>query len=266
MLALNGICPCNHLSFLKCKQRKAYHSLNGYKWGGRNYYALYNVKSIQQKEDMNCPQCKAPIADTVKSCPYCNFKFQTEQGTYRKTTVLGKLSLLFACITIGCIFVFFLLMSSRLNWANLIFFSLLTLLSIVFSLVAIILGAIAYFGKTKDRYGLFGFVLGICFLISSFVLIPAATYIYVSGLQPTLPKTYMMSPTVVFSQNIAQDALTVEFVSDEVYWYELYVIGTYETKPGMKLVEEGDQITGCSGTLTIRYTPSDAVVGSWTFN
>jgi len=262
MLALNGIRPCNHLISLKRKPRKTLHTLNDYKGGGRNYYVLYNVKSIQQKEDMNCPQCKALIADTVKRCPYCNFKFQIEGRTSRKKTSLGKISLAFASVTLGCILVFFFIMSSGLKWESFIFFSLLTLLSIIFSLVAIILGVIAYFGKTKDRYGLFGFVLGICFLICSFVLIPTATYVYVSGLQPT----YVINQKIVFSEDTAHGTLTVEFAIEEVYWYELSVFGSYETKPETKRVEPGDQITGCSGTLTIRYDPTGVLVGSWTFN
>lgn len=215
---------------------------------------------------MNCPQCKAIIADSVKACPYCGFKVPTTQQTLKKKSTLGKISLLFIGMTIGILVIFFLFLP-RIDWGSFAFFNLLILLSIIFSIIAIILGAISYFGNVKVRHGLIGFVLGICFLISSLVLIPA-TQAYLNEVHPINPipvESYSITPTINFKKNNAQGTLTVEFTTSEVYWYDLSVIGSYETKPGMKQVEPGDQITGCSGTITVRYTPTDVFVGSWTF-
>ncbi len=98
------------------------------------------------------------------------------------------------------------------------------------------------------------------------MLAPAATYLYVSGLQPELPETYMTAPVIVFSKNTDQATISVEAVGDAIYWHNLYVSGTYETRPGEKVVEEGDQITGCSGTITIGYAPTGTVIDTFTFN
>jgi len=219
---------------------------------------------------MICPSCKATIADNVRRCPYCNTEIQSTGGR----TILGKISLTLGIAAIGCVIGSFLLIFSGLGFAVLVIVSLLSFLCFLFSILAIILGAITYFGKTKDRYGLVGFILGICFLVAGFFVIPAATYLYVSEWmpEPMFNVTYMKTPSVFFVQDDIEDTLTVISVysEDAIEWSDIVV--DYSSEGGVgpiinsgPYVAVGDQITDCSGTITIEYAPTDVFLGSWTF-
>jgi len=215
---------------------------------------------------MICPNCKATIAENVKRCPYCSYNLQSTGGQ----TVLGKISLVMAFIALGCVIGSILLIFSGLGSTILSIVSILSLLCFLFSIIAIVLGAVAYFGKTKDRYGFVGFVLGICFLISGFIILPAATYVYVSSMLPEGPEhiehIFLETPSIDFIQDDIDDTLTVVSInSARVPWSTIYISGTYQTKSTHYYVEAGDQITGCSGTITITYMPTDELIGSWTF-
>ena len=48
-------------------------------------------------------------------------------------------------------------------------------------------------------------------------------------------------------------------------WTDLAIYGEYETIPAHTYVEVGDQITGCSGNITIIYVPTATSLGFWTF-
>jgi len=191
---------------------------------------------------MICPNCKAAIANTVKRCPYCNHEIQSGVRTGGRTSP-GKISLILAIASISCIIGNLLLIFSGLGFAIFFIVSLLSFLCILFSILAIILGAIAYFGKTKNRYGLIGFVLGVCFLVAGFVVIPATTYVLT-----------IMS---IYPDDVKWSDIVIGHSSDGGYSHTI-TSGQYVT--------EGDQITGCSGTITIEYAPTNTFFGSWTFN
>jgi hypothetical protein len=222
---------------------------------------------------MICPNCKATIADIVKRCPYCNHEIQSGIRAGGRTS-LGKISLILAIASISCIIGSLLLIFSGLGFPIFFIVSLLSFLCLLFPILAIILGAIAYFGKTKDSYGLIGFVLGICFLVAGFFVIPAATYLHVSEWmpEPMFNVTYMKTPSVFFVQDDIEDTLTVVSVysEDAIEWS--YIVVDYSSEGGVgpiinsgPYVAVGDQITGCSGTITIEYAPTDVFLGSWTF-
>jgi len=220
---------------------------------------------------MICPNCKAPIANTVKRCPYCNHEIQSGVRAGGHTS-LGKISLILAIASISCIIGNLLLLFSGLGFAIFFIVSLLSFLCILCSILAIILGAIAHFGKTKNRYGLIGFVLGVCFLVAGFVVIPATTYVYVGGMMPSPKMTYIGMPSIFFVQDDIEDTLTVVSVYSEntIEWSDIVI--DYSSGGGVgtiinsgPYVAIGDQITGCSGTITIEYAPTNTFFGSWTF-
>jgi len=116
-------------------------------------------------------------------------------------STLGKVSLIFAILTIvlfvsNIIIVF--AVAFTLNFSLSILSTIFSLLLFIFTILALILGAISYFGKEKDKYGLVGFIVGLVFLILMFVsiAIAATTYVYVSGLGS--PNSYTVAPSVTF--------------------------------------------------------------------
>jgi len=102
-------------------------------------------------------------------------------------STLGKVSLILAILTIIFFIIIIISSISMVIFNNMfisIFSSIFSLLMFIFSLVSIILGAISYWGKEKDRYGLYAFIIGLVFLILVFVTIAisATVYVYVSGM------------------------------------------------------------------------------------
>lgn len=220
---------------------------------------------------MICPNCKATIAGTVKRCPYCNHEIQSGIRAVGRTS-LGKISLILAIASISCIIGSLLLIFLGLGFGIFFIVSLLSFLCLLFSILAIIVGAIAYFGKTKDSYGLIGFVLGICFLVAGFFVIPATTYVYVSGMMPSPEMTYIGMPSIFFVQDDIEETLTAVSIYSEgaIEWSDIVISyspeGGYDNiiKSG-QYVAEGDQITGCFGTITMTHIQTDHTLGSWTF-
>jgi hypothetical protein len=110
---------------------------------------------------MNCPRCGAKIPDSVAQCPFCGQ--EQEIHFTRRFLSYGKISLTFAFISIIMIivvlFLFLLLTSGAFGFAQ-----FLSNIILLFSTLSIILGSIAFFGKTKDVLGLVGMFLGICLL------------------------------------------------------------------------------------------------------
>jgi len=62
----------------------------------------------------------------------------------------------------------------------------------------------------------------------------------------------------------ANKKLIVESVSDEVKWSEIEILGDCSRSYLGKFVKEGDEITDCKGTITLRYVAGD-LIGTWTF-
>jgi hypothetical protein len=72
----------------------------------------------------------------------------------------------------------------------------------ILSLLALIFGAISFFGRHKDKFGLIGFILGIIFLVMSLIAPSMATYTFVVN---------MASPEHEMPPSIAIYALPTSF-------------------------------------------------------
>ena len=78
---------------------------------------------------------------------------------------------------------------------------------------------------------------------------------------PRAPKP----PEIHFLQDDANKKLIVTYVSDIVRWEDIEIIGNCDrAKLGTEVVE-GDELTGCYGTITITHTKTGIDYGSWTF-
>jgi len=191
-----------------------------------------------------------------------------EMGNVKKHTTLGKISLISAilviilfCVSIAIVFIS--VSSGNANNLLVIGSSIISLLEFIFTLIAIILGAISFFGKDKDRYGLVAFIIGVVFILLMVitVAIAATTYVYVSG---------MLSPPGGTIPNIHltrySDALNVAFVSEpDLLWSDFEIDGSCDTSELGIYIEEGDKITSCTGTITITHKPTDRLIGEWQF-
>ena len=191
-----------------------------------------------------------------------------EMDNVKKHTTLGKISLISAilviilfCVSIAIVFISAL--SGSANNLLMIGSSIISLLEFIFTLIAIILGAISFFGKDKDRYGLVAFIIGIVFILLMVitVAIAATTYVYVSG---------MLSPPGETIPNIHltrySDELNVAFVSEpDLLWSDFEIDGSCDTSELGIYIEEGDKITSCTGTITITHKPTDRLISEWQF-
>ena len=219
---------------------------------------------------MICPNCKANIDANVKQCPFCGSEIRSAGHT-----PLGKASLILAILAIVCIVgIFALIFAGVGNTAVIIFVSIFSILCFILPILAIILGAIAYFGKAKDIYGLIGFILGICLIIGAPIGIAATTYVYVSGMIG--PPTTMVSPSVMFTKTdqSATNTLTVVAVDPvTVEWedIELLVDGMVENHGMLGIVIAGDiiDLTSIAGTgaytISFRHIPTNTLLASFEF-
>lgn len=115
---------------------------------------------------MNCPCCKAQIDISVRRCPFCGIEIETKGRSQ-----YGKASLIFPWITAGCLLGIFFCSIFRYDYMafNFLVF-LFSILCYVLPVASIISGAIAYFGKDKDKNGLTGVLVGSCLLFCMPVL------------------------------------------------------------------------------------------------
>ena len=113
--------------------------------------------------------------------------FQTHSSLGKASLILALLTVVFFVLSIVVVFVVFIFQDPMI----IIFSSLFSFLTFIFSLISIILGAISYWGKDRDKYGLYGFVIGLVFMILTFVVpiaMAATVYVYVSGMISTPPE------------------------------------------------------------------------------
>ena len=204
----------------------------------------------------------------------------------KKHSSIGKVSLILAISTI--LFVVIFMASVFLMPGNHTLISILLVLIIpfifIFPILAIILGAIGYFGKNKDKYGLIGFILGILLIFSS-IPISATTYVYVSGMigGSSLDTT----PGIMCYADNYADELIIISVYPGVHWSDIqiktdieglsingYPVGTVWTVAtslglsGTVQAEDSMLIAGTTGDVevTMMYSPTYLLIGVWTVN
>ena len=209
-----------------------------------------------------------------------------EMDEEKKHSSIGKVSLILAISTI--LFVVIFMASVFLMPGNHTLISILLVLIIplifIFPILAIILGAIGYFGKNKDKYGLIGFILGILLIFSS-IPISATTYVYVSGMIGGV--SVDTTPSIACIVNNNADELIIASADSGAYWSDIqiktdkeglsingYPVGTVWTVAtnlglsGTVQVEDSMLIAGTSGDVevTMSYSPTYLLIGMWTVN
>jgi len=148
-----------------------------------------------------------------------------EMGQIKKHGIFGKTSLILGIITIilmvlTIIFPFLLADFS----GSMTIILILGLFCIILPIIATILGAISYFGKEKDVFGLAGFIMGIVLIIVSLFVITiamaATTYIYISGIGGGLSST----PMIGLSAEPGTDFCTITLGSptaNDIEWSDI---------------------------------------------
>ncbi len=218
---------------------------------------------------MICQNCNAKVDASVNKCPYCGSEI-----TLKGHTTIGNASLILGILAIVCIVgVLALVFSGFGDPAIMIIVSIFSILCFILPIIAIALGAIAYFGKSKDTYGLIGFILGICLIIAAPIGIAATTYVYVSGMMGPGPELH---PIITFTKTDFGDenSLTVIVADpDTLLWQdiELQINGVkhYHGKTGIIIEGEWIDITSIAGTgeYTVQfiYMPSDLLIAQFEF-
>ena len=73
-------------------------------------------------------------------------------------------------------------------------------------------------------------------------------------------------PDIQFKKDDQEKTLTVISLSDQVMWKDIEIIGDCDTSLLSKYIVEGDIITQCEGTITIRHIPTDTILSTWKFS
>ncbi len=72
-------------------------------------------------------------------------------------------------------------------------------------------------------------------------------------------------PEIKFEKDDFNKKIIVEYVSEKVLWSDLEITGTCDKSKLGKEVIEGDEITDCSGTITITHIETEHKYDSWIF-
>jgi ABC-type transport system involved in multi-copper enzyme maturation permease subunit len=179
----------------------------------------------------------------------------------KKHTTIGLISLISAILTIVLVIITLSLLFAGIGELILILISIVSFLCLILPIIAIILGAFAYFSKNKDTYGLIGFILGIILIVTVPVANAATVYVYVSGMlappSGTIPNIYF---------NRESDMLNVTYITEpDVLWSNFEISGDCNTSNLGIYIQLGDKITNCTGTIQLYYKPIDGLFGSWEF-
>lgn len=97
------------------------------------------------------------------------------------------------------------------------------------------------------------------------IAIAATVYVYVSGMMGS--SSFETTPSIYFTKSNSEKTLTVlgTDYSSPLRWSDIEIQGTCDTSGLDIYVSEGDVITDCFGSITIRYSPSKSIIGVWTF-
>ena len=212
-------------------------------------------------------------------------------GQFSRHSTLGKISLIFAILTIVFFILVILSVVLAIVFANTsiaVFSSIFNLLMFIFSILSLILGAISFWGKDNDRYGLYAFIIGIVFLILTFVMtiaVAATVYVYVSGMigSPEHAQTPNLAALVTPDSGNNATLLVTYIDTDDVYWpditFKIHDITDdeylteytdYTTNLSYDTIENGDSIkfTGQGNefqenhyySITLLYWPTDQTI------
>jgi len=168
-----------------------------------------------------------------------------------------------------------------------IWIPLVGIASIVLGILAIIFGALAYWGKNRrDVFGLAGFILGliIIILVIISIIISAMVYVYVSGMLSPPPggiapniawtkdnTNYRITITAGFSSYryaSSSSVANIIFKKSGVNYYvdSSYSLTSIESGLCTAPIQAGNVITGfTAGTYQVVWEPTDKLLGDITF-
>ena len=110
-------------------------------------------------------------------------------------------------------------------------------------------------------------VIGVILMVAITVAIAATVYVYVSGMIGSSPTS---TPSVQFVKDDVADKLTVASADPgDLAWsdfnYTQTEDGPLTLNAGSTTVTAGDWFSNCNGTVTIRYIPTNTLLGTWDF-
>jgi hypothetical protein len=100
-------------------------------------------------------------------------------------------------------------------------------------------------------------------IIIVILMIIAGSILFKVGYIPSPPKEE--APAINFEQDEKNHKLIVTYVSTVIKWSDIRIEGQCNISGLTTYVVEGDELTECSGQITLIYKPTDMVYGTWTF-
>ena len=72
-------------------------------------------------------------------------------------------------------------------------------------------------------------------------------------------------PVIQFFQNEENKILIVRSISEKIFWNDIEIEGDCDKSSLGRYISEGDQITDCVGTITIKHKPSQTILSTYKF-
>ncbi|VVB62342.1 Uncharacterised protein [uncultured archaeon] len=107
-------------------------------------------------------------------------------------------------------------------------------------------------------------VIGVILMVAITVAIAATVYVYVSGM---IGGTQNKAPNMAFNkQTTPNPGLTLVSADPGLTWSDFAVTGNgTDTFTGSVLAGQFITLSGTTGTITIRYIPTNTLMGTWTW-
>jgi flagellin-like protein len=110
-------------------------------------------------------------------------------------------------------------------------------------------------------------VIGVILMVAITVAIAATVYVYVSGM---LGGSQNKAPNMAFNKQTTPDkGLTLVSADTGLVWSDFEVTGNgTDTFDSLGAVTAGQfiSLSGTTGTITITYTPTNTLMGTWTWS
>lgn len=189
----------------------------------------------------------------------------------QKHTIYGKTSLILGLMLIFSIVIFALMVFFSIDISN--FGTMMPYvlgILLIIAIIAIILGAIAYFKLGKDTFGRAGLSIGIMMLLvlpSNFLVLTdifshsdSNDSWYYSGNEP---------PTINFIKDNDAKTLTVESWSTpdrlSIRWEDITINGNCELTSTRTFVRTGQIFVNCSGKISFIFKHSNSEIATYEF-
>jgi len=150
----------------------------------------------------------------------------------KKHTGFGWASLILGIIAVVLVILIFVLIFANLEYMFYFIASIFGFVAFILSIIGLVFGALAYFGRHKDKIGLIGFILGVVMLVMSLIGPSLGTYfVYTSGLDAIRP-TFEISPDIFIEvqdhpdnvNGMGDNLFVITHDSGEtIYWDDLFI-------------------------------------------